>query len=149
MCVCPDPQEVPTEASEACVVTVNLCSIYKGIQGSAWEQLKFTSLSTLCVLDLVLSWCWGMDAVDARTEMVVQLAGTWTASVVGFSSDLSTWGGWSPLVNESLHTPTHGMSARDFSAVPPGVCTKKVCYFWTHSCSVYVYNGLRSQPYPC
>lgn len=67
------------------MVTVNLCSIYKGIQGSAWEQLKFTSLSTLCVLDLVLSWCWGMDAVDARTEMVVQLAGTWTASVVGFS----------------------------------------------------------------
>lgn len=83
--VCSVPKGLSTEASEVCVVTVNLCSIYKGIQGSAWEQLKFTSLSTLCVLDLVLSWCWGMDAVDARTEMVVQLAGTWTASVVGFS----------------------------------------------------------------
>ena len=53
MSVCPPSKEVITEASEACVVTVNLCTFHAHACSFTQKQLKVASLS-LSVLDLML-----------------------------------------------------------------------------------------------
>lgn len=44
---CPTPKEVTTDASEACVVIVNLCATCAGVCSSAQKQPKAVSLSPL------------------------------------------------------------------------------------------------------
>ena len=89
-------KEVTAEASEACVVTANLCAAWCLCPWLCPESAQgFIPFSVVLVPDLVLDsgveWAGsgGQGAVAGGIEAVVLPPGSWAASVPGLSQDLS------------------------------------------------------------
>ena len=96
MNACFVPKEVTAEASEACVVTANLCAAWCLCPWLCPESAQgFIPFSVVLVPALVLDsgveWAGsgGQGAVAGGIEAVVLPPGSWAASVPGLSQDLS------------------------------------------------------------